>query len=201
MLELMVVMVLVALLMMVVVPAINTIAGSDIKNQINQIAGLANELHSRAAIGGISHRINFDLDNQTYWVEKKVGDAGTFAPELGYKELMEVLIKKDNKDKNDNDFMAKFTEVEGEKFTLAKNLVFHGAWASPMKEIARTGIVSMYFYDDGDNDPSFISIAKKGDEEDSAMYFEPNPLTGAATIDFGEPDINTLKNPDGGEQD
>lgn len=197
-LELMVVVVLLAGLMAIVIPAINSIAGADVKNEATRIAGLCNEIYARAAISGITHRINIDLDNQSYWVEVKEGDAGTIAPEIGYEELMNSLIAKGKQEAEKSfeyQYLPQYKALLGplgEKNTLGKNIVFHGAWTEQMTEVARTGIVSIYFFSGGYTQASFVSLAQKGDEEDTAIYVSLSPLTGAISINLGEPETKDL---------
>lgn len=196
-LELMVVIVLLGLLIAIAIPTINSLNGTDLKNEVMRVSGLFSEVYSRAAISGITHRVNFDLDNQSYWVEKKVGDAGTLAPELGYEEIMKEKLKnytsEQEKEKIER-FLPNFKVVEGdlgEKYKL-KNLVIYGAWTEHMQEVAREGIVSIYFFSGGYTQSAFISIGKKDEEADTSMYVALSPLTGAVEINFGEPDINQL---------
>jgi len=197
-LELMVVVVLLAGLMAIIIPAISSIAGADIKNEATRIAGLCNEIYARAAISGITHRINIDLDNQSYWVEIKEGSAGEIAPEMGYEELMNSLVAKGKKEAEKSfeyQYVPQYKELPGplgEKNTLGKNIVFHGAWTEQMPEIARTGIVSIYFFSGGYTQASFVSLAQKGDEEDTSIYVSLSPLTGAVSINLGEPDTKDL---------
>jgi prepilin-type N-terminal cleavage/methylation domain-containing protein len=197
-LELMVVIVLVGFLIAIAIPTLRSLSGASIKNEVIRISGLASEVYAHAAISGITHRVNFDLDEQNYWVEKKVEDAGTVAPELGYEELMKERISKITSDEEKEKvqrFLPNFKAAEGElgeKHQLDTDLVLYGAWTEHMEEVSRTGIVSVYFFSGGYTQSAFISIAKKGEEADSSMYVALSPLTGAVEIDLGEPDINQL---------
>lgn len=194
-------------LMAIIIPAISSIAGADVKNEAMRIAGLCHEVYARAAISGITHRLNIDLDNQSYWVEIKEGDAGTIAPEIGYEELMKDLVAKGKKEAEKSfeyQYLPQYKEVSGplgEKLSLGKNIVFHGAWTEQMPEIARTGIVSIYFFSGGYTQASFVSLAQKGDEEDTAIYVALSALTGAVSIDLGEPDIQNLLEGEGEQED
>ena len=209
-LELMVVVVLLAGLMAIVIPAINSIAGADVKNEAQRLAGFINQIHIRARMLGITHRINIDFDNQSYWAEIKEGGAGNISPDIGYKDLMDNLVAKGKKEAEKSfeyQYLPQFKELPkepydplSEKITLGKNIVFHGAWTAGMDEIARTGIVSIYFYDVGLAQESFVSLALKGDEEDTSIYVSPDTLREAAiTIDLGEPNLDLLK--DKGKQE
>ena len=196
-LELMVVVVLLAGLMAILIPTLNSIAGADVKNEIVRMAGLMRELYNHARISGITHRINIDLDNQNYWVEAKEGDAGIIAPELGYKELMEELITKGKEAQKNPEYqhVPQYKESKdfGEKIQLGKNIVFYGAWTEDMPEVARTGIVYIYFFPKGYTQSAFVSIAQRGDEQDTAMYVALSPLTGAVSIDYSEPETKDLR--------
>lgn len=196
-LELMVVVVLVAGLVAIAIPSLRSLTGANIKNEITKLAGLTSEVYARAAISGITHRINFDLDKQSYWVEEKVGDIGNISPELGYEDIMKERQKQlSEKNKDDAQrFIPEWKALSddlGEKFILDQNLVFHGAWTEQMSEVARTGIVSIYFFTGGYTQSAFVSISKEGEEEESSLYLSLSPLTGAVEIDVGEPEINSL---------
>lgn len=197
-LELMVVVVLIGGLIALVVPAIRSISSLDLKNEITKIAGLSSEVYALAAISGKTHRIVFDLDNQKYWVEEKVGDAGEIKPELGYEDLMKARIEKsiDSKEKEASErFLPSYKEVEGtlsEKFELPRNVILHGVWTEQMTEVARTGQVSIYYFTGGYTLSAFVSLSIKGEEEESSIYFALSPLTGAVEIKLGEPNIQDL---------
>jgi type II secretory pathway pseudopilin PulG len=197
-LELMVVVVLVAGLMAIVIPAISSLAGADVKNAVVHFAGLTREVYSRAAISGITHRINIDLDKQNYWVEVRENEAGNIAPDLGYEELIVELRKKSEKEAKKSaeyQYVPHYKAVEGElgeKKTLDKNLIIYGAWTEQMTEVARTGLVSIYFFAGGYTQSAFVSIAQKDDEADTAMYIALSPLTAAVSINLGEPNTNDL---------
>ena len=199
MLELMVVVVLIAGLIAIAIPSVRSLGGLDLKTDIVKIAGLSSEVYDLAATSGKTHRIVFDLDNQQYWVEEKVGDAGLIAPELGYEDLMKE--KSEKKDGSPADkFAPSFKEAAGsigEKNVLAKNLVIHGVWTEEMNDIARAGKVAIYFFAGGYTQVAFVSLAIKGEEEDSSMYLALNPLTAAVTIDRGEPNIKELLSAEG----
>lgn len=201
-LELMVVVVLLAGLLTIVIPTINSLQSLDLKNEIVKLAGLSSEVYALAALSGKTHRIVFNLDEQTYWVEQKSGDAGEISPELGYEELMKMRVEetvRDQRSEGADRFIPKFKKVEGrigEKLELAKNVVFHGLWAESMDDVVRTGQAFIYFFSEGYTQSCFVSLAIKG-EEDSAMYLALSPLTGSAKIDFGEPEISDLINAEG----
>jgi len=196
-LELMVVVVLLAGLMAIVIPAISSLASADVKKEVNRLAALCWQVYSNAAMSGIPHRINIDLDNQSYWAEIAEGEAGSIGPVGGYEDLMKALVAKGKKEAEksvEHDYVPQFKEIPdpllGEKHSLDKNIVFYGAWTAPMQEVARTGIISLYFNANAETPASFVSLAQKGDEADTAMYIAPNPLTGAINTGLGEPEIN-----------
>lgn len=196
-LELMVVVVLIAGLIAIAIPSLRLLTGADIKNEITKLAGLCSEVYSRAAISGLTHRIIFDLDQQSYWVEEKVADVGAISPDLGYEDLMKERQKQAGEKSKDDPqhFIPEWKALSddlGEKFVLDQNLVFHGAWTEQMSEVARTGTVAIYFFTDGYTQSAFVSISKKGEEEESSLYLALSPLTGAVEIDAGEPEITSL---------
>jgi prepilin-type N-terminal cleavage/methylation domain-containing protein len=197
-LELMVVIVLIGGMIALIIPAIRAVVGLDLRGEITKIAGLSNEVYALAAVSGKTHRIVFDLDTNKYWVEEKVGDAGEIKPELGYEDLMKSRIENKGSPKEDDAakaYLPSFKEVEGplkEKFDLPKDAVIYGAWTEAMTDVARTGQVAIYFFTGGYSQASFVSLAVKGEEEDTAIYFSLNPLTAEVTIKLGEPDTKDL---------
>jgi|GEM_PF-1785079 len=201
-LELMVVVVLIGVLSVIAIPTIRSLSGLDLKNQITKIAGLASEVYDLAAMSGKTHRIVFDLDNGSYWVEEKEGDAGELKPELGYEDIINARLlheKQEDTDKVD-EFVPQFKPVSGplgEKFELPKDMAIYGAWTDQMTDVARSGLVSFYFFSGGYTQTCFVSLAVKGDEEKTAIYMALSPLTGAVSINLGEPDTKDLLAPEG----
>lgn len=196
-LELMVVVVLLGGLIAIAIPSLRAITALDLKNEIMKIAGLSSEVYALAAISGKTHRIVFDFDNRNYWVEIKSGELGEVRPELGYEEIMRSRLTKKDDEKDDPiaQFLPQFETVEGplgEKQTLPEEVVFRGGWTEQMTEISRSGQTSIYYFPGGFAQASFISLATRGDEEDSTMYLSLSPLTGAIKIDLGEPNIDEL---------
>jgi len=195
-LELMVVIVLVGFMVVIAVVSLRSLIGLDLKNEITRIAGLTSEVYDLAAISGKTHRIVFDLDNGSYWVEEKVGEALEIKPELGYEELIKARLQEHKEESESGvEFLPEFktaSGVLGEKYELPTDTVIYGAWTEHMSEIARSGHVFIYFFSGGYTQVSFVSLAVKGNEEKSAIYLSLSPLTGAVKIDLGEPDINIL---------
>ncbi|MCA9507321.1 MAG: type II secretion system protein [Myxococcales bacterium] len=199
-LELMVVIVLLGFLIAIAIPTINSLSNTDLKNEIMRISGLFSEVYGRAAISGTTHRIVFDLDTQTYWVEKKEGEAGTITPVLGYEEIMKerqkMLLSDEEKEKIGT-FLPNFKAVEdnlGEKYKI-KDFIIYGAWteqAEQSEQVIRQGTVSIYFFSGGYTQSAFVSIARKDDDVDNAMYVALSPLTGAVEINYGEPEPKQL---------
>lgn len=199
-LELMVVVTLVAGLMAVAIPTIRSLGGLDLKNEVIKIAGLSSEVYALAAISGKTHRIVFDMDNQQYWVEEKVGDAGEIQPELGYEDLFKSKTEKKDENNPGDKFAPSFKEAEGykdTKTTLHKNLVIHGVWTEDMTEVSRSGKAALYFFAGGYTQASFVSVAIKGEEQETSMYVALNPLTAMATIELGEPETKSLFSSEG----
>jgi prepilin-type N-terminal cleavage/methylation domain-containing protein len=195
-LELMVVIVLIGGLITLAVFSLRALQGLDVKNEITKIAALTSEVYGLAA-SGKTHRIIFDLDAKSYWVEEKIGEISEIRPELGYEGLMKSHIKKPKSEEEDevlSDFIPRYKPIEGplgKKMELAKGLVFYGAWTEQMEAVARTGQVAIYFFA-GNTETAFVSLAGKDDEKDSAMYLALSPLTGSVTIDQGEPNTEDL---------
>lgn len=193
--ELMVVVALIGGLISLVIPSVRALGGLDLKTEITKVAGLTSEVYALAALSGKTHRIVFDLDHGAYWVEEKEGEAGEIKPELGYDEIIKKHLSKENEKATTDTYLPRFKAIQGrlgEKIELPKGMVIYGAWTEQMKEIARTGQVSVYFFPGGYTQSCFVSLADKGDEEKTAIYLSLSPLTAIPTIKLGEPDINEL---------
>lgn len=196
-LELLIVVLLVAGMMAIAITGLRTLTGAKIKEEVMRIAGLASEVYAKAAISGVTHRINFDFDNNTYWVEAREAEAGFIAPDLGYDDLIVSLRARQSKGEKDKrqKFVPQYKPVTGflgEKYTMPKDVILYGAWTEQMENVSRTGIVSIYFFSGGYTQTSFVSLAQKGDEQDSAMYVAFSPLTAAVSINYGEPSTTSL---------
>lgn len=200
-LELMVVVVLLGLMIGLVSISVQSVGSFDLKSEITNMAVLSNEVYDLAASSGKKHRIVFDLDNRSYWVEEEIGELGEIPPDLDYEELMKSRFKDANqKGAEENlDFLSKYKEVENHlsgKHELPESIVFHGAWTEQLTEIARSGQVVLSFFPGGYTQASFVSVAIR-EEQDSVMYFSLSPLTASFTIDYGEPAIEDLLSVEG----
>lgn len=192
--ELMVVIVLLGFLVAIAVPTIRSLGSLDLRNEITRIGALANEVYALAGFGK-NHRIVFDLDENTYWVEEKVGDAGEIKPELGYKDLMKMKVESASKENGAERFLPSYKAVGGilgEKYKMPNDLVLYGAWTEEMDHIAREGQVAIYFFS-GYTQSAFVSLAVKDEEESTSIYCAISPLTGEIEINQGEPNINDLR--------
>ena len=68
--ELGVVMGLLALVTAVAIPSFNAVTAAGLRSSVSMIAGMTREAYARAAITGKVHRIVFDLDKGSYWLER-----------------------------------------------------------------------------------------------------------------------------------
>lgn len=186
-LELMIVVTIIALVMAISLPSINSLSSLDIKREITKIAGLCSEIYNLTSISGKNHRIVFDMDQGEYWVEEKQGHIKEISPDLGYEDMMKEARQRTSLDR----FLPKYSLLKDfPKKSLPKNVVFYDIWTEDMKEKARSGMVNIYFFR-GYGPLAFISLAFKDDEK-SAIYLSLNPLTGEKTISMTEPNINEL---------
>lgn len=197
-LELMVVVFLIAAFVSISVPLISSLTALDLKKEITRVAALSSEAFFAAAISGKTYRVVFDLDTQTYWAEEKEGEAGEIMPELGYDDLMKMRQEKNISSKEKEGALRhipRFKEAPNElgvKYTLPKDIVIHGVWNDSLDDVSRTGQVAIYFFS-GYAQSSFVSLAIKGEEENSVMYSSLGPLTGEIEIENGEPDLNQMR--------
>jgi type II secretory pathway pseudopilin PulG len=74
-LEIGIALLLVGVLVAVAVPTLNALTGAELKRSTGMLQGLMRDTYARAALSGNAHRIVFDLDMNTYWVEQTEGNA------------------------------------------------------------------------------------------------------------------------------
>lgn len=190
--ELMVVIALIGGIIAIAIPTLGVIFGADVKEELNKIIGLMNEVYDRAAILGKTHRIVFDISNNQYWVEEKSLEAGEFAPELGYDE--DFGEDKKGLFEEEKALRPQFEKVKGEwadKFKLKSSVSIYGVWVEGIKEALREGFCVIYFFPGGYTQSAFVSLSKK-DEDKPEIYLALTPLTGEITTGPGEPKIDDL---------
>jgi general secretion pathway protein H len=61
---------LLAVIMSVALPSINSLTGVQLRSTSNTLVGLVREAYARAVITGKPHRIVFDIDNGAFWLER-----------------------------------------------------------------------------------------------------------------------------------
>ncbi len=79
--EMMAVMVLMAVLAAVTIPALGDWAGSDVKDSASKMASLLRSIYEEATIKRVPMRLAVNLDRGTYWVEEAAGEARIFTSE------------------------------------------------------------------------------------------------------------------------
>lgn len=193
-LELIVVVVLIAVMVAVLVPSLQTVGTANTRKNVTRVAGLISEVYDRAALSGKTQRIIFDMDAKTFWVEEKGGELGEIVPELGY-ETPVVKKEEDKEEKEKRRFEPVFKKVEGElgeDTKLENGGVFCGIWTEDMPEVKREGSVALYFFPGGYTQKSFVCVSKEDDPE-SAISVTVSPLTGELSINVGEPALEDLR--------
>ncbi len=187
--ELMVVVALVAGMMSVSIIGLRSIMGVDIKHEISRIAGLISETYSLAIISGKTHRIVFNLDTNSFFVEEKTGDSENIMPELGYEEESKL----DEKLKKFRPAFTKVSGLLGETNKLKSGAKFAGLWVEKMPEIVRANQAYIYFFSDGYSQLALVSISEENNESNSISLIL-QPLTGTVSIQMGEPQTSELSN-------
>ena len=72
-LEIGVVLLLIGAMLAVAIPSVNALTGANMRRATGMLQGLMRDTYARAALSGNAHRIVFDIDTSTYWVEATKG--------------------------------------------------------------------------------------------------------------------------------
>jgi len=211
-LEVSITLLLLGLIMAIAVPSMNALTGAELRKTTGLIQGLLRDTYTRAALSGHAHRVVFDLESRSYWVEMTEG--GVVMPrkklELN-REGGAVLdqvderiegIEADTKDEEDQAKLqlfkppgwtpvpfpgeSKLDEVQPAK--LPSDVWFKSVWADHLAEAARGGQVAVHFYPGGYTQEAFITLSDEEDGGDT-LTLVTNPLSGEVYVETEQPDI------------
>jgi len=73
MLEIAVVILLLGAMAAIAIPSLNSLTGVELRRATGMLSGLCRDTYAKAALSGNAHRIVFDLENNSYWVERATG--------------------------------------------------------------------------------------------------------------------------------
>lgn len=210
-LEIGIALVILGLMLAIAVPSINAISGAELKKTTGMLQGLMRDTYSRAALSGNTHRVVFDLEVGSYWIEATEGGVVMKREKLSLtREGGAVLDKVDERieDIDDPDDEAekerlkvyshpswtpvpfpgedRVDEVTPQK--LPSEVRFKKVWVDHMEEPAVAGQVALHFFPGGYTQEAHVTIT---DDElgENTFTLETNPLTGEIYVHREEPEI------------
>jgi general secretion pathway protein H len=195
-LEIVVAFAVMALLMMIVVPSIESYSGVNVREEAGRISGAIRFMYGESALSGRVCRLVFDIDQRYWWAECSSANYtvaqqnGAFLPdtndsvkEKGVKtnefldEAEELRAKIEKKAE-----FAQFQDEEISKRKLPENTRL-SIWTSHQKEKIKKGQAFLYFFPQGNTERAHITISGQyGDSYTLAV----SPLTGRVRVVDGE---------------
>ncbi len=211
-LEIMIVLVLVGGALAMVTPALAGVSGAHLRKSATMVQALCNEAYTRAALTSDTHRAVFDLDANTFWLEKTQGGAvapreriwpvsdKSVASEDAKGELdkldedLERLV--DSRDEEDQAKLnllkpqtwSKTDDESGEAHALEGDIRFRSVWGDHLKDRLSGGVVALMFYPGGHTQEAHI-VLEDGEEEDDTLTLVLEPLTGEIFVENDTPEI------------
>lgn len=190
-LEIVVAFAVMALLMMIVIPSIESYSGVNVREEAGRIAGAIRFMHGESALSGRVCRLVFDIDEGYWWAECAsagytvaqqngvfLPDTNNFDKENSRKdELLDEAEKLRAKIEKRAEF-AQFQDEEISKRRLPENTQLT-IWTSHQKEKMKKGQAFLYFFPQGNTERAHITISGQyGDVYTLAV----SPLTGKVRV-------------------
>ncbi|MEM7588864.1 MAG: type II secretion system protein [Myxococcota bacterium] len=199
-LEVMIALLLVALLMSVAIPTFNSYSGVNLRKSASQLQGVVQDVYNRSALSGETHRLVFDLDKQTFWVEFTPQQFLLPAEKQDQQQLKEAEQKaeeqeKRQKEQKENALLpgtpkrVRFTAIAdklGSPKHFEKGVRIVKVWADHLQEWIAAGQATVTFFPDGYVQKAFVML--EGTAGQLTVVFEP--LTGETRIETKEPSID-----------
>lgn len=202
--ELSVALLLAALLVGVSIPAMRSVAATQLKRSAGQMAGLAREAYARSAVSGKPHRMVMDLDSGTFWLEE---GSGTFALQFEKqkqlteaelqeraqkKELSKFAIQPRESDLNESERLKaqltrgpSWTAVEddlGQPQKLPSDCAFEKVWVAHQAEAFVRGQSLLYFWPSGRTETAIIRLTDDPENNSRIISVKVNGLTGRTMV-------------------
>ncbi len=202
--ELSVALLLAALLVGISIPAMRSVAATQLKRSAGQMAGLAREAYARAAISGKPHRMVMDLDAGMFWLEegsgsfalqfekqKQLTDA-ELAERAQKKELGKFTIQPRESDLNEQERLKAqltrgptWTAVGDELGTpqkLPADCGFEKVWVAHQAEAFVRGQSHLYFWPSGRTETAIIRLTDDVENNSRIISVKIHGLTGRAMV-------------------
>ena len=192
--EILVALLLVSLFTGMAVVGVRSITRARMKETANQLVGLIRDTYNRAALSNKVHRIVFDMDKNTYWVEvsNDVVHVKGDQSEVDRDEGAQVDWNSDGDSiKKAPAFKPVENDEVGTKQKLADDVRFWRIWVGHIRDRVTKGRVELNFFPDGYTEKAHITFSDDEDGEHT-LTIVTQPLTGEAVIENTEPEIEKL---------
>jgi prepilin-type N-terminal cleavage/methylation domain-containing protein len=204
--------VLMGLALAVTTMSISAVTSAQLKKTTGMIQGLMRDTYTRAALSGNAHRVVFDMEAETYWVEMTEG--GVVMPRgkleltregLAFLDPVDERLEGIEADTDDEEDRTRIQLFKPKSWTpvpfpgddrldevrpakLPSDIWFTSIWVDHLAEAAKGGQVAVHFYPGGYTQEAFITIADDEKGED-ALTLVTNPLTGEVYVETEIPEI------------
>lgn len=199
------------LLLAIAVPSLNAVTAAELKETTGMFQGLMRDTYARAALSGKAHRVVFDLDQRSYWVEASEG--GVVMPRTRIEPNREGVIILDPVDERVAGLLESTDEEDRARVQLYSNptwnrVPFPGRrqldelqpqrmpsdvriariWVDHLAAPATGGQVALHFFPGGYTQEAFVTLTDN-EEEEGALTLVTQPLTGEIWVQDKEPEV------------
>ena len=212
MLELTIALAIIGLLLGATLTGINALTSADLRKTTGMMQGLMADTYARTALSGDSHRIVFDLEASTYWVEKSQGGVVMQHKLLepnkeGAADINPLDERIADLDETDDDAESQekrrlygppsweVVPAPGADDTestrpqkIPGNITIKAIWVDHLAEFVSRGQVAVHYFPGGYVQEAFIILSPADDLEDSLSLIL-NPLTGEVYVELEEPEV------------
>jgi type II secretory pathway pseudopilin PulG len=196
---------LMGLLMGVALPTLGALSGAELKKSTGLLQGLVRDTYARTALSGRPHRIVFDLEADTYWVEET---SEVFRLRATKQELdregnvaLDVLDERaeDAAGRDDAESREKLRLFSGPSWNkvadevgqvthLPSDVRFFGVWVEHLSERAKGGQTALHFFPGGYTEEAQVTLTDD-DDGDRTRTLVTQPLTGEVHVENEIPEM------------
>jgi len=171
--EVLVALAIIALISAIAIPSFTYVFRTSTESFSRQMANLLRESRDRALLKDVIIRIQYNLDEQKYWVEEAPSSV-LLPPALSEKEQRE----KEKEEKN-NDGFRLVREITKDKKEVPSGLRIVEVLSPRIKKPIREGIAEVYYFPNGTAEAAILKIE---DQEGSKQNLIIHPITGTAKL-------------------
>ena len=198
---------LLSLLLSIAIPSTNALTGAHLRSEAGRLQGLMHDTYARTAMSGDSHRIVFDLDARTYWVERTEG--GVVLPRdplqadregRGILKVIDERIEglEDSDEAEDIEKLRLYAGPtwqpvagdEGKPHKLHTDVKIWSVWVDHMEDRVQGGQAALHFFPGGYTQEAQI-VLTDDDTGERTLTIVTEPLTGETYVDTAVPDLPT----------